>query len=324
MRDQLKTELGRRGMARWTDLGSTLDRQRSEEGWRAPAEIELREDEDGQLFVWWDQLRGQARSEAVRSFGGSLGMNEVQDDGQLFSRFVELGHQEPGKEKPRDVEDPEAVLGFCERYGVFAVCQRHGQPAWRCPQRTLIDVSCESGYPRVSQLVDLSSEIRTLLRVAGRVRDGEDVDWEDCRRLLEAGLDAKHHSFETFRDDWRRTQDKYAERALVCQTVNRWLDYGDVRPRLDWDRERSNHVALSVSSLLGALARHIFLTVTGDVGVAMCDGCGRIFTPEKRKPKRGQFTWCYDCGKGSNYRVAKRIHARLSRRENQDDSDKRR
>lgn len=323
MRDELKTELGRRGMTRRTDLGSSFDRQRSDESWLAPAEVELREDEDGEPLVWWDPVRGQAARmvEAVRRYGGSAGMKDVEDDGQLFGRFLALGHREPGSEVRKGEEDPEAVLRFCERYGVFTVCRRHGQPAWRCPGRGSVDASCEPGHPRVSELVALSVEVRTVLRVAGQVRDGEEPGWEDCRRLLGAALDPDHPAHETFLEDWRRVRDTHADRALVCRAANRWLEYGDVRPRLAWDRDRSYSVALHVKSLLGALARHVFLTVTGDVGVAMCDGCGEVFVPEERKPKRGQFTWCYDCGKGSDYKVAKRIHARLRRRENGRDAE---
>ena len=323
MLDDLKTELGRRGWTRRTDRGTTLDRQRSDETWYAPTGVELRKARGGQPMIWWEPESGNTTAKAVRLLGGTLGLKEVRDDGQLFSRFLELGHREDGADKRYGEENPQAVLDFANRYGVFRICRSHGQPANGCSGRTLIDDPCEPDFPLVAQLAGVSAQLRHLLWVAVQVADGDDVKWSDWEGIIEMFMPfgeaetsggTRGPSREVVLASWRRAFQDGPPTHLVALCVNRWLDYGHVGLRLALDSVRPYEVKLSLTSVLGALARHLFLTVTGDVGLAICSGCGDLYTPPRRKPKRGQKRWCDECGKGNNYRVAKRIHAREYRR----------
>ena len=99
---------------------------------------------------------------------------------------------------------------------------------------------------------------------------------------------------------------------MLAASVNRLLDLGGVRLRFHWPDEGAKTLALRVDSLMGAIARHVFETLSEQRGVVLCDGCGKIFVPERRRPKRGQHAWCRDCGKEGGYRAAKRISRRKS------------
>ena len=315
MLDELKTEMGRRGWNRWTDGGSTMDRQRSDETWYAPTGVELRKTRGGEEMIWWDPERGAVTPEAVQRFGGTLGMKKVADDGKIFTRFLQLGLREDGAGKLYGEEEPKAVLDFAKRYGVFPICHRHGQPANGCPGRTLIDDHCDPRFPLVAQLAELSAQVRHVLKVAIRVED--EVEWSDWEQLIEIliPMDGRPQQ-EAVRETWRSAFGGEGGQPthLVPVFVNRWLDYGSVGLRLEWQAVRPYKVGITVTSVLGALARQLFITVTGDKGLAVCSGCGELYTPLARKPKRGQKRWCDDCGKGNKYRVAKRIHAREYRR----------
>jgi len=274
-------------------------------------------------MIWWDPDRGAYRPEAVQRFGGSLGMKEVADDGELFTRFLNLGQREDGADQLYGEKNPQAVLDFAKRYGVFAICRSHCQPASGCPGRTLTDDPCEPDFPLVAQLAEVSAQLRKLLWVAVQVAEGEDIEWSDWERIIEmllphwaAGTSRKAQapSREVVFASWRRAFPDEPPTHLVPLGVNRWLEYGQVGLRLELGSKRPYQVRLSLESVLGALARHLFLIVNGDVGLAICSGCGDLYAPPRRKPKRGQNRWCGECGKGSNYRVAKRILSREYRR----------
>lgn len=326
MPDELKRELNDRGLTRGEWWEKVVDRQGANSTWSVPAEVELREDEEGRPFVWWDPLRGSTAPEALRKFDRTTGLKSVEDDGSLFSRFLNLGHAGVDEEERRGLRDPELVLAFADRYGIPPICQSHGQPASGCPGRDKrVAEECERGYPRVEQVVVLSTQVRSCLRAAARLRDGEEIEWSDWRRLIDARLTEPPSATEEYREiaheDMRTAleEDERTGAHLLESFVNYWIGAGGLVPRLEWSEDGPRTIALDVRSPQGAIARHLFLTVTADVGLAVCDGCGRPYVPENRKPKSGQRSWCYDCGKGSNYRIAKRIAARERRAREKED-----
>jgi len=148
-----------------------------------------------------------------------------------------------------------------------------------------------------------------VLHIAVRIASGEEVASSDWERLVEIMYDLESLGPDSplrasILDSW---QGKDPD-ALVPTFVNRWLEFGQVGLALSHDRPYK--VEMASNSVLGALARHLLLLVTGEPGFAVCSGCGEFYTPKQRRPKKNQNRWCEECGPGTNYRPAKRASYR--------------
>lgn len=277
--DPLVSEAARRRKALPSYDGYTFEP--GDDKWLAPIRVELLSDKSGRPKIAWHREQFPYNPQVRGRRSATWGVREVGDDGKLFDRFLRLSR--PGKARLMLGErEPELALQFVKRYGVpplpaapIAGVRRRqpGQTADGLYSFTLDPLP-------VYSLCRYSAEVRAILTLASRLEKEQGQDPE--------------------------------RRAVLVAAVNQLLDEGGVRPSLDWPGDGPKTVSLTTDFLMGAIARHVFLTVTRQRGVALCDGCGEIFVPERRKPKRGQHTWCRKCGKEGGYRAAKRISRRKS------------
>ena len=100
------------------------------------------------------------------------------------------------------------------------------------------------------------------------------------------------------------------QRAFVSFAVNRWLDWGRVRPQVDWTGltptiELTAGGLLTSDRLAGALALQLAYAVASAEGVATCFSCGRFYTPARR-PAATRRSFCPECGLRAAWRTSKR------------------
>lgn len=275
--------------SRW---GGALDRVPSGEGWHVPP-YELTTTANGGAAVGWDP----------HGSGGGW----ARDDGQLFDRLVDLSKDQEAS--------PDEVLRFAQRYGLPEMCGAHGVPCRRLPVvHCLADHAgdeCELWNPLpVEAVLKLSREVRSLLTVRLALEDDEKGDGEDWRRLLRADPKLSEKRLDLFYDK----EGPKSLRTHLSRHVNRWLDYGDVRVRVAaGDRGFNANTDSFRPGLVGAVARHLFMTVCGEPGIALCSDCGGTYHPD-RKPPKGRDNYCPPCrNEGGGYRASKRRSARRNR-----------
>lgn len=127
--------------------------------------------------------------------------------------------------------------------------------------------------------------------------------WEHTFNVIEAHLLSKGRSS-------RKEHALVQQRALVTFAVNRWLDWGRVRPHVVWNGptptiELTAGGLLEADRLLGALALQLAYVVASSEGVATCFACGRFYTP-RRRPAAGRRSFCPACGLRAAWRASKR------------------
>jgi len=92
-------------------------------------------------------------------------------------------------------------------------------------------------------------------------------------------------------------------------TLNEWLAMTGVRPVVDWINGRLR-LRWGGVGVFGVLALQLALRVTKERGLALCAGCGRPFTPQRRRPRAGENHYCEDCGRVQAQRDASRRYRR--------------
>lgn len=273
MTDRLRLELGRAGMLTRADRDQLVGRRPDHGEWLA--QVDLRVVGDEQLD--WDPDRARL----------------VEDDRRLLDRFVDLAR--PGGDVGR------RALRFAERYGLPHVCV-HGNLLGRCGE-TSSDPFCHLLRPLpLHHLIQPAQEARSLLFVAaalhaGRVPAREDLSWllgslgwRDPDPAKPTGPDRA-----TLAEDLQR-DGPASQRRAVMASMNRWLAMGEVGVRFDWE-SGARRVDLTIGTLVGALARHMFLAICRDQGVRGCR-CGNLFSPGHAGQK-----WCSDCRADNNKRM---------------------
>lgn len=312
--DRLKDDLGRQGSIRWTDRGASYDRQPSDEWWYAPEKVELVQIDGSELpALGWVKPTLMVSSSGIDLGDANLPVGRARDDGQLFDRFLRLSLREDGDKRRFGELEPEAVRDFVARYGVPSLCAEHRVPVLACATRGTWNVgsSCWPLEPLpVEEVCRLSAQVRSILTLSVALNGGERGAPSQWKVLFQ-------DLFQEEKPDERvaslmRSKGWMPHRQLA-NFVNIWLDYGALSPRLDWTEDGPKKVLFPINSLYGAIARHLFLLICGDTGIALCAGCGDIFVPPNRKPKRGQNSWCPGCGKGSGYKKAKALSNALKR-----------
>ena len=301
---RLRDELNRVGAARWTDRGLVVGRQASDDEWQGPIAVELAvAEETGELVVDWDEDQIYDTADSARRWCHSWGPKICRDDGRLFDRFLEFSrHVEGGATQGE--EDPEAVLRWVRDYGAFDMCWTHNRPYWGCCR---LWSGCVAGPASVGQVCRLSAQARALLRLAARWYADETGDCNDWEIAAEVQGGPGWHEVEVL-------EDRAIARLFIDHFANTWLMLGFVWLRLVTREDGMSDVRIAVDSAMGAVARHLFLTVCRVDGIALCSGCGSLFVPEHRKPKRGQHSWCPACGRDGGYRAAKRMSAAKRRK----------
>ncbi len=255
----------------------------------------------------------------------------VGGDPNVLSQFAGLGRLEAS---------PEAIRDFARRYGILRIC-KHGLPAThsdspygsvyfgedsefvteRFPYCRPLGTSFgneNEGFEPLDRWRFFARHARALLNVMVQLNLDEPGHEEDWTIVLE-------HSNRGIGRDLIR------QRLHCIAVVNTWLRVASVTPQIHYDHNPYKHEFKNLvprgkpvprmregyriefetevfsrgSRLFAYLACQLMTAAVGK-GVGLCSGCGKIYTPKERKPKRNQNNFCSICGKAAAKREASR------------------
>lgn len=282
------------------------DRQRSDQRWIVPETIQVVEGREGPALDWtWPEIPEEPPFDWPEI--------TVQGDGELLDQLIKVAETEQTPPDQRGVAFEEcSPVNFVRRYGVPGLCERHGLPlrSWHVDPRCRRGGECEVWRPLpVEEVLRIARAVRGMIVLSVNLENEETATREQWERFLRAHLPrAEHEKVSEWASDHAQagTEEQYRRLTLY---LDEWAQDGGIRLRV---RRREGAFRVEPwhrNTLLGAISRQLFLTVVGDAGIAVCHGCGAIFTPS-RKPAKGRRSWCQKCGKGSDYKAAKRLSAR--------------
>jgi hypothetical protein len=219
-----------------------------------------------------------------------------------------------------DHDLPERVLQFARRFGVLRVCG-HGKPLYHdrsaCKQRL-----APSGDGRQWEPVEAwrrySRQLLAILRATAHLQNQESVPgavWQDIAAgdpaawryaaVQQSAQFNSAHGNAGSRPDFAHVSGAADsglgldhQRRVLTDCVNRWLEYGRVRPTARWLLGMPTaSVHLDFDGLAGLLAVQLASAVSSRIYV--CAGCGLPFSvPEERRlPARDKRAWCPLCGR---------------------------
>ncbi len=281
-----------------------------------PARVELSSSDKNKL-IWVHLERRKARRLEPRKAA-----TRVSSPPDLLLKFAELADA-----------SPQAICDFARAWGVLCLC-RHGLPAthsllpgdWLyfslASPKTDDDLAklrqgraeFDDGYCRplgighgVSLFYDEGCEYicdwrffsrmaRALLNVITKLNQDELGSQNDWKAILERAT-----------INWDYPQSVAEQRMECTHVVNAWVRLATLRPQLFYEGDPKlkegysvqlvgeNYAAIG-SPLFACLASQMMSVLLGR-GIALCSGCGKIYSPRRRKPKRGQNNYCPDCGR---------------------------
>ena len=255
----------------------------------------------------------------------------VNDGGPVLTyKWLDLKHVSPRKGKCLDAfirlmdvrEDrfPQAVLDFARRWGPLEICE-HRKPQ---NHRDLADPPCQSfstGRGQRTEPVEAwrrySRQLRAILLVAANLhqdRPGDKADWADVERGEPEGISIEDHYY------WGPGEiagNVIHERQTVALALERWFRYGQVGLSPQWltRRNAKEHwfeIQTAYWRLAGRLAVDLAAALRSPNGLYRCAGCGRPFTPKKRRRARNREKWCEseECKSEQYRRNSKRYYER--------------
>ncbi len=277
--EELEYDSFMRGQTHDVLRSETTKRKLAVHEYRVPSPIHL---EGGRLF--WRRDRPQWK--------------DVKPTVETFSEFVRLGSE--------DVEDVE-ILKYARRWGVLNLC-KHLLPRSHNAECLALESYSQSKGEPISEWRKFARITGATLNISQDLTDGRLGDPQDWQILIQDDhlnrLQA--HTLPALGVfGWKATR-KSTERAiregeleakaLIAGIVNRWLEFGNVRPRMEW-QEAEPLVLLSGAAysggLFGAIAVHL-LELAGQYIIASCSGCRKFYHPDIR-PKSGQDRFCKTC-----------------------------
>jgi len=207
------------------------------------------------------------------------------------------------------VRDGESALRFAQRYGVLAICE-HGLPATHAYRPRLFFHKEEGsgfcrpqGWPHPAEPIErwlhFARQANALLRVAAALHDDRPGAKEDWEIIFEDLLPA----------EWLRptfgnlTESVPMGHLYLGGIINEWLVLGGVRPHFVWGMKRGDAPRFEFGnpylvSNFWALALQLAVALSRSGGIAICDGCRRPYTTEKRKPQAKRSHYCPECRDG--------------------------
>jgi len=228
-----------------------------------------------------------------------------------------------------DVLDDDDILKYARQWGVLEIC-KHGLPTSHNPDgcRPLPTRRAGLNWEPLEDWRFWATQANRIMEVAAYTQMGRLVSIDDLfllgepdgpqssarRRWGRKRLITAQNVLTEYRKP--RTTDASLTTAQLLEiqglslalAVDSWLDLGRVRPTLIWD-STGFRVDLAVGSsnnrLFGALALHLAYAVAGQVGVATCSACGKVYTPVRR-PSSGRRCFCTACGPKAAWRLSKR------------------
>jgi hypothetical protein len=194
----------------------------------------------------------------------------------------------------------ERVLTFARRWGVLLPCPNHPPPEegeLTAPDFVPSGSFCTNKHPRghaesIAVWRGVSKRFDGALRIAYDLamnRPGSSAHWKLFYDAQEVRVVGETVDF---------------DRRALTEQLNLKLSEGGVRPQIRW-RNGNWEIDFHVWSLLGALAAQTTLVIA-QRGIAICAGCGIIFTPKQLKP--GQDAYCDGphCGRPAAERAAQK------------------
>jgi hypothetical protein len=270
------TELGWWDWVRLGDEEGEVDRPAAVPAWPAPAEVDL----NGSWLVFRYPVRTTARGMRV------LGSRTRRAGADLLTEFIQL-----------DEAPAERILAYARRYGPLGFCE-HGDPRHRLSPHGCAPAT-DRHQPAIREALqwwrNLAGHARALLNVAAQLFKKGRVDDLALARL----------NPQLFFSGPRLKSARRNPAALVTFGMELWLRLFQVRPRGTYNARRKRlEIQISGSPPLpGALALQIMLTLTKSAGVAVCSGCGELFSPSRR-PNPNRNSYCRACGTRAAWREA--------------------
>jgi hypothetical protein len=252
--------------------------------------------------------RGQAHTEKQVPVYESVNMPEAVDLTGALDRFARL----------RSGED---VLRFAQRYGVLDLCQ-HGLPQTHNPRLLSIPLFGLIQSPSLWKPVEVGTEQQPSFVIQERGErpwcEAAGVEaisvWLYWSRMAAAILNvasALRRNVPTQRADWEViiTEESEERSSLIesllarrwigqiylQEAVNRWLHLANVRLSLSWAIGLEDPSLQIEADTFGLLGVQILSAVTGAQSLAICDGCGKPYVRERRRPQTGRANYCLDC-----------------------------
>lgn len=223
-----------------------------------------------------------------------------------------------------------AIRDYARQWGILGIC-KHDLPRTHNFWRGLPDRFCSplgfrmdekletlTGWEPLSTWRRYTREARAILDIAASLHQGIPVlnenIWSQAGHAHPGGLTDKSLS------DLCRDQ-----AFAISVSVNGWLDIAHVRPFFSWGALGPPAVLLGTTvwwfhldmqkrwlpsvphmhgtSLFGALAVQLLMTVSRTGGLAVCSTCGTVFTP-RRRPNPNRRRYCPVCGIKAAWRDA--------------------
>jgi hypothetical protein len=184
------------------------------------------------------------------------------------------------------------VLAFARRYSALELCE-HGAPwIWHTsPEKPCarLEFQPTALYRRYAATASELLRVASLLHRGKTPKTGDYAAFEWLGDY--AAFKKRLGDYAAF--EWPADSATLAKEAAIERVeweLSRWLDWGDVSPRLDWDSSGA-HLQLRGNGLWGALARQLTFAVARVERWAFCHGCGGFYVPS-RKPREGEQNWC--------------------------------
>jgi hypothetical protein len=269
-----------RGIETLDTVNGELDRRVVGTAWRVPETVEL----TGGRLLW-----GESGHEITATVG-------------LLETFADIA----------DGTDDQ-ILSFARKWGKLDLCELHGLPVthvqtpwWLYPGQSLDDDPwfCPPGREvsdgRIFEQLDAwrswSRRVRSTLLVAAALQQKRLPSSDDWRRAFNLDF--------TPTEDFRDFQKiyNYTEPANVPEAwakldlrLNHWVGLARARPFVERSAGKPR-ITLGGNGLFAAIAIQLMLAATRTQGMALCCGCGKLFSP-RRRPRSDQRSYCSTCAR---------------------------
>jgi hypothetical protein len=263
--------------------------------------------EEAGRYAWeplsaWRHFAREAR--VTLQLAGAVRARDVARSIELSNELSEIGHNRPEPDVRRRLIPPPnetEQLSVTEFWTLFAsVLADRGREFEKLPSdeerwaQFTKDCAVEFGV----SLELAEGKLREFLRaLPGQIEmHNEMVSWSD-KRMNQFKMEGVANS--------------------LAHTVNEWLEMGAVRPSMRYQHGqpivsfRAGHA--DVDALFGALATQLMLAVTSIEGLAVCNGCGTPYEPDRR-PAVGKRHYCLRCGPRVAQRDASRAYRERQRK----------
>jgi len=263
-------------------------------------------DSDGNLGRRFPH-RGIIVPRSVKIHVGHL-VPEYHSDHRSLSKRIELSaatltHFE-------SLDSDEQIRRFAEKWGMLSLCPRHQfQPRQHGCEPTLNSGAFVSdfyggivGSFRVdSELVDAwrfhIGRLKAVVEVAAHLHENKKPN---PKMFVTAVSSPPKESVKAIHESILKQASECSlseMRRLLAATVNETLRDCGVSPQLLWNDGEDPKLVISgsIQSLLGALTFQALLAICLQDDVVVCDGCGNVYQPTERRPKRGTHHYCKRC-----------------------------